>query len=146
MKAAVLIAIFATFGLIQNSQRCSNAAVEKNTMTTPTPERTAKFDRLPENIKPDTEVRKDVKNHKGEIVSYETTTVEKRLNELKARYKNGKLVDRKGREIRFFEPLCRGVSRGIEGDREDQRAKDRELAELKKKFTVLVVLCDPSVL
>ncbi len=146
MKAAALIAIFAMFGLIQNSQRCSSAAVEKNSMTTPTPERKVRFDRLPENIKPDTKVRKDVKNARGKIVSHETTTVEKRLNELKARYKNGKLVDRKGREIRFFEPLCRGVSRGIEGDAEDQRAKDKELADLEKKFTVIVVLCDPSVL
>ncbi len=144
MKTAALIAIFAMFGAIQNSQRCGNSAVEKNVMTTPTPEGTTKFDRLPENIKPDTEVRKDVKNDKGQIVSYEITTVENRLNELKARYRNGKLVDGKGKEIRFFEPLCRGVSRGIEGDTEDQKGKEKELAELKKKFTVIVLHCDPT--
>jgi hypothetical protein len=65
------------------------------------------------------------------------------LNELKARYKKNKLVDAKGREIKFFEPLCRGVSRGIEGDDEDQQQKDKELAELQKNFTVIVLYCDP---
>ncbi len=102
-----------------------------------------KFDRLPENIKTETQVTREVKNDKGETVSFEITTVEKRLNELEARYKNDKLVDKSGREIRFFEPLCRGVSRGFEGDKNDQKAKDEELAELEKKYTVIVLYCDP---
>ncbi len=65
------------------------------------------------------------------------------MDELKARYEKDILVDEKGREIRFFEPLCRGVSAGFEQDDEDQKAKDKELAELKKKYTVIILYCDP---
>lgn len=102
-----------------------------------------KYDVLPPNITLETEVLKEVKDRKGKIVATERTTVEKRLNELKARYKKGKLVDGKSREIRFFEPLCRGVSAGFEEDQKAQKEKDAELAELKKKFTVVVLFCNP---
>lgn len=104
-----------------------------------------KYDRLPPSITLKTEVVKEVKTRDGVIVSTGKTTVEKRLNELKARYKKGVLVDGKGREIRFFEPLCRGFSAGAEEDRKAQQEKDTELAELRKKYTVLVLLCDPRV-
>lgn len=103
----------------------------------------AKYDRLPPDIMLDTEVRKDVLNRKGKVVSSEITTVEKRLKELKARYRKNVLVDGKGREIRFFEPLCRGVSAGFEEDQKAQKEKDRELASLKKKYTVIVLYCNP---
>jgi hypothetical protein len=116
---------------------------DNNIETLATPKKQTKFDRLPPNITPETEVRKDILNDKKQVVSFEITTVAKRLNELKARYKKNKLVDAKGREIKFFEPLCRGVSRGIEGDEEDQQQKDKELAELQKNFTVIVLYCDP---
>src|SRR3954463_11741016 len=76
----------------------------------------AKYDRLPPDVTLETEVRKDVLNRRGKIVSSEVTTVEKLLKELKARYRKNVLVDGKGREIRFFEPLCRGVSAGFEED------------------------------
>jgi hypothetical protein len=127
MKTFLLI-IFALL-VLQNSVFCQRKSM--------------KYDRLPPNIMLETEVRKDVLNAKKEVVSVEVTTVEKRLNELRARYKKNKLVDAKGREIRFFEPLCRGVSRGIDEDEQDQREKDKELTELKKKFTVVVLYCDP---
>lgn len=143
MKTTFVI-IFVLFGLIQVSQSCEKKTVQNsNKSTEPIPKQTAKYDRLPEGIRPETEVTTDVKNDKGEVVSYEITTVEKRLNEMKARYKDDKLVDEKGKEIRFFEPLCRGVSRGIEGDEEDRQAKEKELAELKKKYTVIILYCDP---
>jgi hypothetical protein len=102
-----------------------------------------KYDRLPPNVTPETEVRKDVLNRRGKIVSSAVTTVEKCLNELKARYKKDVLVDGKGREIRFFEPLCRGVSAGFEEDQKAQKEKDRELASLKKKYTVIELYCNP---
>jgi hypothetical protein len=104
---------------------------------------TSKYDRLPDNVTLQTEVVKEVRDRRGKIVSSERTTVEKRLNELKARYKNGRLVDGKGREIRFFEPLCRGVSAGFEEDQKAQKEKDRDLAELRKKYTVVVLYCNP---
>ena len=103
-----------------------------------------KYDRLPDNITLKTEVVKEVRTRGGKIVS-SATTVEKRLNELKARYKKGTLVDGNGREIRFFEPLCRGVSAGAEEDRRAQKEKDLELAGLRKKYTVIVLLCDVKV-
>lgn len=143
MKLTFLI-IFALFGFMQTNRNCDQKSIQNGGNTvSPTPKKHMKYDRLPPNIKLETEVRKDVLNDKGETVSSEITTVEKRLNELKARYEKEVLVDEKGREMRFFEPLCRGVSAGFEQDREDQKAKDDELAELRKKFTVIILYCDP---
>jgi hypothetical protein len=150
MKITFLI-ITAFFGFVQtrncDSKKMQNT--EKNVASTirktpsPIPAAT-KYDRLPNNVEPGTQVAKVVKNDKGEVVSQEITTVEKRLNELKARYENERLVDEKGKEIRFFEPLCRGVSAGEEQDEIDRKAKEKELAELEKKYTVIVLHCDPS--
>ena len=140
----ILLIIFALFAF-QTNQNCDKKTMENtNIQTVPTPQKKVKYDRLPENIKLETEVRKDVLNSKGEIISSEIVTVEKRLNELKARYKKNVLVDSKGKEIKFFEPLCRGVSAGFEQDQADQKAKDKELAELKKKFTVIILYCNPA--
>lgn len=139
--------VLMTFGLIQSSESCGKSAVRNSSDSTkPTARQTiekTKYDRLPENIKLETQVRRAIKNEKGETVSFETTTVEKRLNELAARYENDKLVDAKGKEIRFHEPLCRGASRGAEEDEQDQKEKERELAELEKKYTVIILYCDP---
>lgn len=147
MRTTFLI-IFALFALVQ-TQNCDRKTMQNTetniaVMPTATPKKTTKYDRLPENITLETEVRKDVKNKKGAVISSATTTVEKRLNELKASYKNDKLVDGKGKEIRFFEPLCRGMSAGFEQDEADRKAKDKELADLEKKYTVIVLLCDPG--
>lgn len=101
------------------------------------------FNRLPEDIALDTEVEgKVIKNDKGEVNSYEVISVEKKLNELNAKYENGKLVDGKEREIRFFNRLCRGVSQGFEEDERARLQSENELAELKKKYTVIILHCD----
>jgi hypothetical protein len=146
MKITFLM-IIALFALVQtqNCDRKTMQNTETNITSTPTatPKTMMKYDRLPENITLETEVKKDVKDKKGKIVSFEVTTVEKRLNELKASYKNNKLVDGKGKEIRFFEPLCRGVSAGFEQDEADRKAKEKELADLEKKYTVIILYCDP---
>jgi hypothetical protein len=142
MKIAFLI-ILAFFGFVQ-TQNCDGKKMQNTPTSVSATPKTTKFERLPENIKPETEVRKETRNDKGEVVSFEITTVEKRLNELKARVENDKLVDEKGREIRFFEPLCRGVSAGDEQDEIDRKAKEKELAELLKKYTVIVLHCDPN--
>lgn len=131
---------FIVLALFQTGN-CNRQAIDKN--VSPTPKTATKFDRLPENITLEREVVKTVKNDKGASVSSETTTVEKRLNELKARYEKDKLVDGNGKEIRFFEPFCRGVSAGFEQDQADQMAWEKELAELEKKYTVIVLSCDP---
>lgn len=135
------------FGLIQNAGNCGKSAVRNSDdAAKPAARKTIekiKYDRLPENIKAETEVRRAIKNEQGETISFEITTVEKRLNELQARYENDRLIDGNGREIRFYEPLCRGVSRGTEEDEADQKAKETELAELEKKYTVITLNCDP---
>ena len=146
MKHTFLLLII-VFGFLQTNQNCGkNSMRNTNAAAQSTPSKTVekdRFDRLPENIKPETQIRKAIKNNKGETVSFEITTVEKILNELKAFYKNGKLVDGNGREIRFYEPLCRGVSRGTEEDEQDRKAKENELAELEKNNTVVILHCDP---
>ncbi len=136
--------MFVLFGMTQMNEQCGkNDKQTANTTTPETMKTPTKFNRLPEGVALDTEVQgKAVKNDKGEIISYEITTVEKRLTELKAKYKGGELVDDKGREIRFFNPLCRGVSQGFEEDRREREKSENELAELKNKYTVIILHCD----
>ena len=136
--------IFVLFGIMQMNEQCRKN--EKQSINTMKPEATktpTKFNPLPENIALDTKVQgKAIKNDRGEIVSYEITTVEKRLTELNAKYENNKLVDDKQREIRFFKPLCQGVSQGFEEDRREREKSENELAELKTKYTVVILYCD----
>ncbi len=136
------------FGLIQSSENCGKSAMrnsaDSNKLIVQKTIEKIRYDRLPENITAETKVRRAINNEKGETISFEITTIEKRLNELGAQYENDKLVDKNKREIRFFEPLCRGVSRGFEEDEQDRKAKDAELAELEKKYTVVVLHCDPQ--
>jgi hypothetical protein len=148
MKTVFLFAML-FFGLVQANESCGEKAgnVEKNKNTSPTPQKKGENwrpENLPDDVKPETKVRIDVKNDKGQVTSTSVTTVEKTLNGLKARFENGKLVDRNGREIRFFAPLCRGVSQGPEEDEAARKAREKELSELEKKFTVIVLYCDPA--
>ena len=147
MKICILVIIFA-FGFVQN--QCdkdktvnTNKLSANKTMSDQTPEN-GKIERLPDGIEPETKVRKDTKNEKGEVVSTEILTVEQRLKELGAKYKDGKLIDDKNKEIRFFEPLCRGISEGFEEDKKARKEKEKEFAELEKNYTVIVLYCDPT--
>jgi hypothetical protein len=84
----------------------------------------------------------------GEIVSYRpkgtlNITVENKLVEMKARCQNGKLVDAKRREIRFFHHSCWG---NPPPDYLDIREReDKEFAQLKKRYTVIVFGCNPMI-
>jgi hypothetical protein len=70
-------------------------------------------------------------------------TIGDKLVELKARCKEGKLVDGKGREIRFFKFACYG---NPPGDYEELRQKElEELEKLQKKYCVIVMECDPRI-
>ena len=70
-------------------------------------------------------------------------TIEDRLVELKAHCKEGKLIDVKGREIRFFKFACYG---NPPADYEEQRQKElQELEKLQKKYCVIVMECDPRI-
>jgi hypothetical protein len=137
MKFTFLLFI-AVLSFIQNNGDCAGKSGPR---PAPTP---VKFDRLPENIKPETKVRKETRDKDGRVTSFEITTVEKMLTELNARYKKDILVDGQDREIKFFRPLCRGASRGAEGDVEDRLEYDRRRQDLEKKYTVIVLQCDPQ--
>lgn len=87
---------------------------------------------------------KDV--HGDEIVSYgwkgaKGVTVREKLGALKARCRNGKLVDTGGREIRFFRMSCWGNP--PPDYLEIQQREKKELARLKKRSTVVVLECNP---
>ena len=94
------------------------------------------FSCLPEDIRAD------------EVVSYDdkgksNLTVKKKLIELKARCRKGKLVDAKGREIRFFRISCWGNP--PEDYLEIQKRESEALAELKKHYSVIVFGCNPMI-
>lgn len=135
------LVLLAMMQINEQCGRSSKPSVNK-TMTEPikTP---AKFNRLPEDITLETEVLGEaVKNDAGEITSYEVISVEKKLTALKASYQNSVLVDGQKKEIRFFKPICRGVSQGFEEERRERERSENELAELQKKYTVITLYCD----
>jgi len=83
-----------------------------------------------------------------EIVSYglkgkRKITVEKELGEIKARCRNGKLVDAKGREVRFFRRSCWGNP--PPDYLEIQKRENEELDKLKRRYTVIVFGCNPMI-
>ena len=89
---------------------------------------------------------KDVRS--DQVVSYgpkgtQPVTVEKKLIEMKARCRLGKLVDPKRREIRFFHPSCWGNP--PPDYLEIRQREDNEVAELKKRYAVIVVGCNPMI-
>jgi hypothetical protein len=71
------------------------------------------------------------------------TTAEQALKLLKARCSRGKLTDQSGKEIRFYRLVgCWGHP-----SPDDQEVLDRqrqELADLKKRYRVIEVTCNPS--
>lgn len=82
----------------------------------------------------------------GEVVSYlpkgtQNITVEKKLVEMKARCRNGRLVDAKRREIRFFHPSCWGNP--PPDYLEIRQRENEEVAELKKHYAVIEFRCSP---
>lgn len=71
-------------------------------------------------------------------------TVKTRLSQLKARCKRGKLVDGKGRQIRFYTLI------GCWGNPPDNylellENQDREIQQLKKRYIVIQIPCGGSV-
>lgn len=96
-----------------------------------------RFDCLPEGFK------------LSDIVSYsekgkgggEHLTIKDKLIEMKAQCKEGKLIHKKGREIRFFKFACFG-NPPIDYDEIAQKERE-ELEKLQKDYTVIVIACDP---
>lgn len=70
-------------------------------------------------------------------------TVKQKLIEIKARCKNGKLVDRAGKEIRFYR--LTGCWGNPPADYQEILAQQsKEIESLKKKYTVIEMTCNPT--
>ncbi|HVS83494.1 MAG TPA: hypothetical protein VHE60_17325 [Pyrinomonadaceae bacterium] len=69
--------------------------------------------------------------------------MEKKLAEMKARCRRGKLVDARGREIRFFRVSCWGNP--PTDYQEIRQRENEELAKLKKRYAVIVFTCNPMI-
>ena len=87
----------------------------------------------------------------NEIVSYrgmrngkeEDITIKDKLMELKAQCKDGKLVDSHKREIKFFRPACYGNPPA--DYLEIQQREREELEKLQKRYTVIIIECNPRI-
>ena len=87
----------------------------------------------------------------NDVVSYKSNgkssgrniTIEDKLKDLKAHCRQGKLVDSKGREIKFFRFSCFGNP--PENYEEILQNERRELEKLQKDYTVIVPECDPRI-
>jgi hypothetical protein len=68
-------------------------------------------------------------------------TVESKLRSLRARCRKARLLDRHGREIRFYHLVgCWGnPPRGYD---EILKRQEREIADMRKRYTLLEVPCD----
>ena len=78
----------------------------------------------------------------GETI-FKKTTVSQSLKKLKARCGRGKLIDGKGRQIRFYRLKgCWGNPPFNYLEILDQQRS--ELVELKKKYTVIEMTCNPG--
>ena len=71
------------------------------------------------------------------------TTVKERLKRLKARCRGRKLVDSKGRQIYFYR--LTGCWGNAPADYQEILERQRkEIIELKKRYTVIEIPCNPS--
>ena len=95
---------------------------------------------LPQNVKLSDVV--SVQRGKNSI-AVSKRTVDDRLKELKARCRNGKLTDERGKQIYFYRLIgCWGNPPSDYLERlEQQRVK---LRELRKRYTVVEMTCDLS--
>ncbi|HEX8367074.1 MAG TPA: hypothetical protein VF604_00770 [Pyrinomonadaceae bacterium] len=102
----------------------------------------SKYGCLPPDIKLDTIVSATpIETAAGNKIERET--VRQRLDKIKAGCRAGKLVDGKGREIRFYRLQgCWGNP--PPGYQEILENQQKELDELKKKYAVVEITCNPS--
>jgi hypothetical protein len=99
----------------------------------------AQLDCLPETFKLDEVIsyRSGGRGKDGEI------TIEDKLTELKAKCKEGKLVDSKNREIKFFRIACFGNPPA--DYMEIEQKQQEELRRLQKQYTVIIIECNPRI-
>lgn len=138
MKIYFLIT-FLVFGFMQTQKDCGKANTENSnkankTMANNKTEKT-KFDDLPDGVKLTDEAVNQTTNEK--------TTVEKELQNVGAKYADGKLVDKNNKEIKFYKPPVRGASMGFEEDERQRKIDEQELKDLKEKYTVIILYVNP---
>jgi hypothetical protein len=114
LSAALLVTISATPAVARNTDSC-----------------------LPDGIQPADVVSTRTTGNKGKVI---TVTVSDKLTELKARCRKQKLVDGKGREIRFYQLI------GCWGNPPDDyqlqlELQAKELARLRKRYRVIEMTC-----
>jgi hypothetical protein len=97
---------------------------------------------LPAGIQPTDVVstKTTITGNKGRVI---TVTVSEKLMELKARCRRHKLVDGKGREIRFYQLVgCWGNPPEDYQQQLERQAK--ELASLRKRYRVIEMTCNAN--
>lgn len=145
MKIYILM-VFMVFVFAQSQAQCDKnkkVTSEKANANINMPEEKTKFEDLPDSVKLTDEVREVVKDDSGKVVSDEIITVEEKLRRIGAKYEDSKLVDSKGREIKFYKPPVRGASQGFEEDQKQAKRDAEELKELKEKYTVIILYVNP---
>jgi hypothetical protein len=78
--------------------------------------------------------------HRGEI---NKITVAQKLKEIRAGCRKGKLIDSKGKEIRFYR-LSGCWGNPPDNYQEILERQDKELASLRKRYRVIEMTCNPS--
>ena len=95
---------------------------------------------LPASLKPADIV--SAEHMQGDRRRLVTVTVKDTLKQLRARCVKNKLVDRKGREVRFYQTHCFGAPTAYAI--ETTRRERAELEALRKMYTVIVMTSNPS--
>ena len=140
----IFILLFLTLLFVaQNPAQCRTDKAKKGKVQGAMVKPADEFDKLPDGAKPDDDVRILVKDDQGTVVSSEIITVKEQLTRLGAGYLNGVLVDKDGKEIRFYKRMTRGASEGFEADRRFSESEDKRLADLKEQFTVIEIYVNP---
>lgn len=134
----ILILIFC--GAIQITRAQSKSV--KSRKTTVQKNASQQYDCLPNGVNLDLVVSAKIKTS-GLNGAIERETVKQRLNKVAGRCQSGKLVDGRNKEIRFYR--LQGCWGNPPADyQEILSAQQKELAELKKKYTVIEITCNPS--
>lgn len=132
-----LIMCFAVVSFVQVQGQCGSKINEKPKQEKTMTNEDVEYKDLPGNVKLTDEVLENELNEKGEVVSDKIITVKEKLQQLGAKYSDGKLVDKGGTEIKFYSPPVRGMSQGYDLDQKQQEIDKQELKDLKAKYTVI---------
>ena len=120
---------------LQNTS--AQTSVEKNRQHHSGQASPSQFPCLPEGFQLDDKMSASPK------ASMQPLTIKDKLVELKAHCKKGKLIDGKGKEIRFFKFTCFGNP--PDNYQEIVQKESQALADLQKRYKVLIIPCDRSI-